>query len=124
MSVMGGSSDMLDRDVERTLAKVRRTVDTSRELVTQVERRVAETDALLARFGLTRQQVLDLKLSETERRKVNEELRKLGLPSVEEQEREVEDIRFELRGTKLGHDDVGDTANRDRKFRRMKYRIG
>lgn len=75
-----------DRDVKEYLAKIRRTIAESENAVSQAELRIAETDRLLAAQGLTREQALNLKLSAEQRRLVNEELKRRGLPELEEDE--------------------------------------
>ena len=75
-----------DRDVQAYLARIRRTIAESENLVSQAELRIAETDRMLESQGLTREQVLNLKLSGEQRRLVDEELKRRGLPGLEEDE--------------------------------------
>ena len=57
----GRSSEMLndDRDVQAYLARIRKTIAESENLVSQAELRIAETDRMLESQGLTREQVLN-----------------------------------------------------------------
>ena len=72
-----------DRDVQAYLARIRRTIAESESLVSQAELRIAETDRMLERQGLTREQVLNFRFTEAQREAVNEELRRRGLEPME-----------------------------------------
>lgn len=72
-----------DRDVQVYLARIRRTIAESESLVSQAELRIAETDRMLERQGLTREQVLNFRFTEAQREAVNEELRRRGLEPME-----------------------------------------
>lgn len=74
------------REVREYLANIRKTIAQSQALVTEAELRIKETDRFLERYGLTREQVMDFKFTREQRLAVNEELRRLGLPPVEEDE--------------------------------------
>lgn len=73
-------------EVKEYLARIRKTIADSTALVEQAQLRIAETDRLLASQGLTREQVLNFNVSREQRLAVNEELRRRGLPPVEEDE--------------------------------------
>lgn len=70
-------------DYEAYLARIRRTIEESNRLVAEAELRIAETDRMLARQGLTREQVLGFRFTGEQRLAVNEELRRQGLPELE-----------------------------------------
>ena len=71
-------------EIDSYLAKIRRTIAESASLVSQAELRIAETDRLLASQGLTREQVLSMRISESQREAVNNELRRRGLDPLDE----------------------------------------
>ena len=72
------------KDMERYLARIRRTIEESKNLVAQAELRIAETDRMLEKQGLTREQVMAMRFSQTQIDAVNEELRRRGLDPLEE----------------------------------------
>lgn len=72
------------QDVERTLARARKTVAESRKMIEQMNLRIRETDRFLAQQGLTREQVRNMRFTREQRLLANEELKRLGLPPIEE----------------------------------------
>ena len=72
-----------DRDVQAYLARIRRTIAESENLVSQAELRIAETDRMLESQGLTREQVLNFHFTQAQREAANEELRRRGLEPIE-----------------------------------------
>ena len=75
-----------DRDIEAYLARIRKTIADSNALVSQAELRIAETDRLLAEQGLTREQVMGFRFTGEQKLMVNEELKRRGLPPIEDDE--------------------------------------
>lgn len=73
-------------EINEYLAKIRRTVSESEALLAAVQLRFEETDRLLAANGLTREQILEWHPTKEQRLALNEELRKQGLPPLEENE--------------------------------------
>ena len=71
-------------EIEELLARTRKNIAESRELVSQAELRIVETDRFLAQHGLTREQVMNMRFTPAQKLAVNEELRRMGLPSVED----------------------------------------
>ena len=67
------------KDTEAYLARIRKTIEASKGLVSQVQLRIAETDRMLERQGLTREQVMAMKFSEAQMEAVNAE--RLGAES-------------------------------------------
>ena len=65
------------------LAKIRRTVEQSKDLIQQAELRMQETDRFLASQGLTREQVRKMQFTQAQRELVDDELRKRGLPPID-----------------------------------------
>lgn len=85
------------RSVEDTLARARRTVAASRELVAEAELRFQETDRFLAKQGLTREDVKRFRFTNEQRIRANEELRRMGLPPIEEDAADFDDATAQLR---------------------------
>ena len=113
----------LEREMRAYLAKIRRTISESEALVAQAELRRAETDRMLASQGLTREQVEAMTFTPEQMTAVNEELRRRGLPPLEEewmptkaaspQGGQAAEPNFEAA------DSQGDLENRRRKFNNM-----
>lgn len=108
--------------IDEYLARIRKTIADSRELVSQAELRIAETDRLLAKEGLTREEVMAFKFTREQRLAVNEELQRRGLPPIEDDESSfdfdaaVEEVRAGQ--LEVGGDDSGEDVveSRRRKF--------
>lgn len=71
------------RDVQEYLARIRKTIEKSDALVSQVELRIAETDRMLERQGLSREQVMNMHFSEAQIEAANAELKRRGLDPLE-----------------------------------------
>ena len=104
------------KEVEEYLASIRQTIAKSENLVAEAELRIAETDRFLEAQGLTREQVLNLKLSGEQRRLVDEELKRRGLPGLEEDEARGEMPVYDATPSWGAQDTQGDLDNRKRKF--------
>ena len=76
------------KDIEAYLARIRKTIEESKSLVSQAELRIAETDRMLEKQGLTREQVMAMRFSQTQIDAVNEELKRRGLDPLEEWSRD------------------------------------
>ena len=72
-------------DLDDYLARIRKTIAESEALVAQTELRMRETDRLLESQGLTREQVMSLRFSNEQKLAVNEELKRRGLPPIEDE---------------------------------------
>lgn len=75
-----------ETEVREYLAKIRKTIAEAESAVNAAELRIKETDRFLESQGLTREQVLNFKFTKEQRLAVNEELRRLGLPPVDDDE--------------------------------------
>ena len=73
----------MTKDTEAYLARIRKTIEASKALVSQVELRIAETDRMLERQGLTREQVMAMRFSEAQMEAVDAEMRRRGLDPLE-----------------------------------------
>ena len=71
-----------DKDVQAYLARIRRTIADSRNLVSQAQLRMAETDRMLESQGLTREQVMGFRFTEAQREAANDELRRRGMEPI------------------------------------------
>lgn len=107
--------------IDEYLARIRKTIADSRELVSQAELRIAETDRLLEKEGLTREEVLSFRFTHEQRLAVNEELKRCGLPPIEDEEAsfDFDAAAEEVRAGQLevgGGDGVDIVEDRRRKF--------
>ena len=71
------------QETEKYLARIRKTIADSERLISQVELRFAETDRMLERQGLTREQVMAMRFSEAQIEAANEELKRRGMDPLE-----------------------------------------
>ena len=112
-----------DKDVQAYLARIRKTIAESENLVSQTELRIAETDRMLERHGLTREQVMNFHFTEAQREAANDELKRRGLePLAWEEEDDMRQKTIdESRVSGLVSDSASDSelAERQRKFGMM-----
>ncbi len=114
-----------NKDIQAYLARIRKTIADSESLVSQAELRIAETDRMLERQGLTREQVMNMHFTEAQREAANAELKRRGMEPLEwESERlrseslmseEPDPRSSELRLPSA----AGELAGRQRKFGMM-----
>ena len=113
-------------EIEELLARTRKNIAESRELVSQAELRIAETDRFLAQHGLTREQVMNMRFTPAQKLAVNEELQRMGLPPIEEDQAayDFNAAMAELRdASQLGTDTDNSPADRARKLTPLMYDI-
>jgi len=112
-----------DRDVQAYLARIRRTIAESENLVSQAELRIAETDRMLESQGLTREQVLNFHFTQAQHEAANEELKRRGLDPLAEWESDIgRDAIDEPHVSNLASEDFApdaELAERQRKFGMM-----
>ena len=116
-----------DKDLDEYLARIRKTIAESEALVAQTELRMRETDRLLESQGLTREQVLSLRFSNEQKLAVNEELKRRGLPPIDDfgDDAPPPDAGVDAPGgvpaapNFAAHDSQGDLENRQKKFGMM-----
>ena len=77
-------------DTEAYLARIRKTIADSERLVEAARLRIAETDRMLEKQGLTREQVMNFRFSPEQREAVNRELVRRGLDPIEAWDEEAE----------------------------------
>ena len=116
---MGGD----EKDIQAYLSRIRKTIAESESLVSQAELRIAETDRMLERQGLTREQVMNFHFTEAQREAVNAELKRRGLEpldweadSQEPESQWPEEEVFRTPGPGPSNDEL---AERQRKFGMM-----
>ena len=120
----------LDSETKAYLAKIQRTISASKELMSQVELRRAETDRMLAAQGLTREQVEAMRFTPEQLKAANAELARRGLPLIDEEEVLMGDARADADARLTGagraadpnynpEDTKEDLENRKRKFNVM-----
>ena len=80
---------MNKNEIEEYLAKIRKTISESEALVEQAERRIAETDELLERVGVTREELRRMHPTPEQIQIVNEELARRGIEPLEPVEENV-----------------------------------
>ena len=114
-----------DRETEAYLARIRKTIADGERIISQAELRIAETDRMLEKQGLTREQVLAMRFSDAQMEAANEELKRRGLDPLEKWEaggyerRETADAP---RASHLAAEDYApdaELAERQRKFGMM-----
>ena len=115
-----------DIETEAYLARIRRTIAESNNLVEQAGLRIAETDRLLASQGLTREQVMGFRFTDAQREAVNRELVRNGMEPLEEDEEisrrdaEAQSFPADFRDpAPLREENNTDLAERQRKFGMM-----
>ena len=116
-----------DKDLDEYLARIRKTIAESEALVAQTELRMRETDRLLESQGLTREQVLSLRFSKEQKLAVNEELKRRGLPPIEDEGDDLPPpdpdapapFGVPAAPAFAVHDSQGDLENRQKKFGMM-----
>ena len=68
-----------ERETQEYLARIRRTIAESGRAMEAAKLRMAETDRMLESHGLTREQVMEMRFSQSQREAVDGELRRRGM---------------------------------------------
>ena len=111
---------MTQEETKDYLARIRKTIADSQAAIDAANLRIQETDRLLASQGLTRDQVLKFKVTREHMLSVNEELRRRGLPPLEDEEEAFDfnaataALREQTEAPGPGPDDL--LAERQRRF--------
>ena len=115
-----------EQELDEYLARIRKTIADSEALVAQTELRMRETDRMLEAQGLTREQVLSFRFTKEQKLAVNEELKRRGLPPLEDGEDDLlpdpdapAPVGIPASSDAPSADSQGDLANRQRKFGMM-----
>ena len=80
----------MDKSTEEYLAKIRKTIAESKQMVEMAKLRFAETDRMLAESGTSREEVMKMSFSEEQKEAVNAELQRRGFAPLEVSEEEFE----------------------------------
>ena len=113
-----------DRDVQAYLARIRKTIADGKNLVSQVELRIAETDRMLERQGLTREQVMAMTFSDAQLDAVNEELKRRGLDPLEKWTMNDRAVPDEEPSIKADASYAGETATSDAELENRQRKFG
>jgi hypothetical protein len=107
----------MDAATEEYLAKVRKTIAESKQMLEMVKLRFAETDRMLEASGTSREEVMQMRFSEEQRAAVNAELERRGMAPLAE----VEESRVAPRVMPMAEaaDAETDGETRRRKFATM-----
>ena len=73
----------LEKDTEAYLARIRRTIAESTRLVDEANLRIAETDRMLEKQGLTRDQVMGFRFTDEQITAANAELSRRGMEPLD-----------------------------------------
>ena len=113
-----------DKDVQAYLARIRKTIADSKNLVSQVELRIAETDRMLERQGLTREQVMAMTFSDAQMEAVNEELKRRGLDPLEKWTMNDRAVPDEEPSIRADASYAGETATSDAELENRQRKFG
>ena len=72
-----------EKELNEYLARIRKTIADSNNMLSQVQLRMDETDRMLERQGLTREQVMNMRFSEAQIEAANAELKRRGMDPLE-----------------------------------------
>ena len=115
-----------EQELDDYLARIRKTIADSEALVAQAELRMRETDRMLEAQGLTREQVISFRFTKEQKLAVNEELKRRGLPPLEDDGAEAlpdpdapAPVGIPAASDAPAADPGADLANRQRKFGMM-----
>ncbi len=114
-----GKTSEMRRETEAYLKKIRQTIKDGKNLIAQAELRIAETDRLLEKEGITRGQLAKMKFSDEQLAVVNEELKRRGLPPLDDAKEDSKEKTMQGGGLPPTPDATerdGSAENRKRKF--------
>ncbi|MBQ4470695.1 MAG: hypothetical protein II946_00015 [Kiritimatiellae bacterium] len=112
-----------EKDLQVYLARIRKTIADSNSLISQAELRIAETDRMLEKQGLSREQLMQMHFSKAQIEAANQELRRRGLEPLETEDDNAwnapRDDREESRVSHLEAATDDELAQRQKKFGMM-----
>ena len=111
-------------EMDAYLARIRKTIADSQNLVSQAELRIAETDRMLEQHGLTREQVMAMQFSDAQLDAVNEELKRRGLDPLEKWTMNDRAVPDEEPPIKADASYVGETATSDAELENRQRKFG
>jgi hypothetical protein len=109
----------MNRETEEYLAKIRKTIAESKQMVESAKLRFAETDRMLEESGTTREEVMKMRFSPEQKEAVNAELERRGFPPLEADELQDSAIAAASSPVVGAADVQEDMENRRRKFGAM-----
>ena len=112
-----------EKDLQAYLARIRKTIADSNSLISQAELRIQETDRMLEKQGLSREQLMQMRFSKSQVEAANQELRRRGLEPLDADDGDAwnapYDDREESRVSHLETATDDELAQRQKKFGRM-----
>jgi hypothetical protein len=108
----------MDKSTEEYLAKIRKTIAESKQMVEMAKLRFAETDRMLAESGTSREEVMKMRFSAEQLATVNAELERRGLTPLAPTEARETETSAAIRLPESADARV-DGENRRRKFATM-----
>ena len=114
----------MDASTEEYLAKIRKTIAESKNMVETVKLRFAETDRMLAQSGTSREEVMKMRFTSEQLSAVNAELERRGFEKLEGTDESFQ-VSQKVHTLADFSDASADGENRRRKFSTMmkQYRI-
>ena len=109
----------MNKETEEYLAKIRKTMAESKQMVESAKLRFAETDRMLEESGTTREEVMKMRFSPEQKEAVNAELGRRGFPPLEAEELQYSAIAAASSPVVSAADVQEDMENRRRKFGAM-----
>lgn len=113
-----------NKDINAYLARIRKTIAESENLVSQAELRIAETDRMLESQGLTREQVMAMQFSDAQMEAVNAELKRRGLDPLEKWTMNDRAVPDEEPSIKADASYAGETATSDAELENRQRKFG
>jgi glutamate racemase len=112
-----------EKDLQAYLARIRKTIADSNSLISQAELRIQETDRMLEKQGLSREQLMQMRFSKSQVEAANQELRRRGLEPLDADDGDAwnapYDDREESRVSHLETATDDELAQRQKKFGMM-----
>jgi hypothetical protein len=76
----------MNKETEEYLAKIRKTIAESKQMVESAKLRFAETDRMLEESGTSREEIMKMRFTPEQKKAVNAELERRGFPPVDNAE--------------------------------------
>ena len=112
-----------EKDLQAYLARIRKTIADSNSLISQAELRIQETDRMLEKQGLSREQLMQMRFSKSQVEAAILELRRRGLEPLDADDGDAwnapYDDREESRVSHLETATDDELAQRQKKFGMM-----
>ena len=109
----------MNKETEEYLAKIRKTIAESKQMVESAKLRFAETDRMLEESGTTREEVMKMRFTPEQKEAVNAELERRGFTPLDDGESPYIEIAAATSPVVGAADVQEDMENRRRKFGAM-----